>query len=732
MAACKGLDASPARSGHNYQHAQIQGGAKAHLGDSYHISEFLPESSNNGVTLTFTRQLCRPHDQYASHFCYFVAISLHSSDSPALARADYIGHFSHTSLHPVKAFVQRPALYEKIRKQLQDGAGDGDAAHHGTKTVVVWGLGGTGKTQLALDYLQRHRNEYKATFWIEAGGKESIERDFMHIYRLLFDVHVLIGQEVKIDDVVRAVKNWFSERCDRWLFVFNGADAIDNKDASDYIDLKHFIPDSSYLQVIVTTRSRTAKDMSPLEGVEVGEMDESQAVELFFNLSTLNDRLQGIEDEVKRIVKELGYLALAITLAGTYVAQTPRLMSNIRQYLPEETGAFVSSIGRWPEACSVRGFVARESGKLLGEEHPDTISAMSNLASTLGDQGQLDESARMMKKVLEKMRHILGEEHPSTITAMSNLAITLGHQGQLDEAAKMKKEVLEKRRRILGEEHLDTIVAMHNLAATLGEQGQLDEAAKMREEVLKKMRRILGDEHPDTISAMNNFASMLGDQGQLDEVARMKKEVLEKRRRILGEEHPDTISAMNNLASTLREQGQLNEAAKMQKEVLEKRRRILGEEHPDTISAMSNLASTLGDQGQLDEAVRMEKEVLEKRRRILGEEHPDTIVAMNNLASTLGDQGQLDEAAKMEKEVLEKRRRVLGEEHPSTISAMNNLAITLGDQGRLDEAVEMMHKVVHDMDRICGEAHPTTRVAKANLIRLAGMEAFRRHRRKLQ
>jgi hypothetical protein len=90
----------------------------------------------------------------------------------------------------------------------------------------------------------------------------------MHIYRLLFDVHVLIGQEIiKIDDVVRAVKDWFSERRDRWLFVFNGADVIDNKDASDYINLRHFIPDSSYLHVILTTRSKTSKDISPLEGV---------------------------------------------------------------------------------------------------------------------------------------------------------------------------------------------------------------------------------------------------------------------------------------------------------------------------------------------------------------------------------------------------------------------------------------------------------------------------------
>jgi hypothetical protein len=71
-------------------------------------------------------------------------------------------------------------LHERIRIQLHGGGGDRDAVDHGTKTVVVWGLEGAG--------LQRHRNEYKATFWIEAGGKESIERDFMHIYP---EVHTL-------------------------------------------------------------------------------------------------------------------------------------------------------------------------------------------------------------------------------------------------------------------------------------------------------------------------------------------------------------------------------------------------------------------------------------------------------------------------------------------------------------------------------------------------------------
>lgn len=68
--------------------------------------------------------------------------------------------------------------------------------HHNVRTFVVWGLGGAEKTQLALDHLQRHRSEYEVTFWIEAGSKEPIEHDFMHIYQSLFDVWMPAGQEM--------------------------------------------------------------------------------------------------------------------------------------------------------------------------------------------------------------------------------------------------------------------------------------------------------------------------------------------------------------------------------------------------------------------------------------------------------------------------------------------------------------------------------------------------------
>lgn len=148
----------------------------------------------------------------------------------------------------------------------------------------MWGLGGAGKTKLVLDYVRQYRTDYKATFGIEAGQKQSLECDFVNLYQTLFDVQMVAGKEiVSVDSAVMAVKSWFSGRRGSWLMVFDGADTIEDKEASEYINIKHFIPDVASLHVVVTSRSSTAKDMTRLEGVQVGEMEEAQAAELFYS-----------------------------------------------------------------------------------------------------------------------------------------------------------------------------------------------------------------------------------------------------------------------------------------------------------------------------------------------------------------------------------------------------------------------------------------------------------------
>ncbi len=115
------------------------------------------------------------------------------------------------------------------------------------------------------------------------------------------------------------MKNWFYGRGERWLLVFDSADSIDDENDPAFIDLKHFLPNASSVHMIITTRSSKAKGITSLPPIEVGSMEVSEAVELFSTCSDY-DRAAN-QAKIEMIVQELGCLALAVTLTGSYVGQ---------------------------------------------------------------------------------------------------------------------------------------------------------------------------------------------------------------------------------------------------------------------------------------------------------------------------------------------------------------------------------------------------------------------------
>ncbi|KAF2623266.1 hypothetical protein BU25DRAFT_181340 [Macroventuria anomochaeta] len=103
----------------------------------------------------------------------------------------------------------------------------------------------------------------------------------------------------------------------------------------------------------------------------------------------------------------------------------------------------VTHLGRWPEARAVKEYVLQAWRGMLGEEHPDTIRAISNLAITFRQQGYLGDTASVQKEVLKKWKQTLGEDHSDVISAMIHLVNMFGEQWQLGDPAVMQKEVLE-------------------------------------------------------------------------------------------------------------------------------------------------------------------------------------------------------------------------------------------------------------------------------------------------
>src|SRR5262245_30068044 len=183
------------------------------------------------------------------------------------------------------------------------------------------------------------------------------------------------------------------------------------------------------------------------------------------------------------------------------------------------------------------------------------------------------EAEALHREALEIRRRVLGPEHPDTLTSMNNLALSYSGQGRYKEAEVMYQEALEIRKRVLGPEHLDTLWSMTDLATSYIDQGRYKEAEVMDREVVENSKRFLGPEHPDTLTYMGSLGN---DLYYLDRPAREAKELfvelLEIQSRVLGPEHPRSLQTMYNLARTMLRLGDLAEAEQLARKNLEIRR----------------------------------------------------------------------------------------------------------------------------------------------------------------
>ena len=250
------------------------------------------------------------------------------------------------------------------------------------------------------------------------------------------------------------------------------------------------------------------------------------------------------------------------------------------------------------------------SQKISGEY----INSQSWFAKFLLDTGSYHLAEIINLRVNAQNEKVLGHEHPDTLTSMAYLALTLMNQGRWKEAEGLNVQVMETRKRVLGLEHPDTLTSMGNHASTFMNQGRWKKAEELEVQVMKTRKRVLGLEHPDTLTSMGNLALTFGYQGRWKEAEELNAQVTEVRKRVLGLEHPDTLTTMGNLASTFMNQGRWKEAEELNASVMEMRKRVLGLEHPDTLTSMGNLALTLMNQGRWKEAEELNVQVMERER----------------------------------------------------------------------------------------------------------------------
>ena len=616
--------------------------------------------------------------------------------------------------------------------------------------VALYGLGGVGKTQLALEYAYSRRGQYDGVYWISAVDQASILSGLREIAKRTN----CLPHMTDIDSSEKAVISWLN-RQDSWLLI------LDNLDDATVVE--GLLPDTSPGQHTLLTTRNPNSDEIPAEGLEIGVLDLQEAVDLLYLRSRLTgvNRTRQRQTEAERIVQELGRLPLAIEQAGAYIREVskdifkflPSYRKNRQKYhqrVPRGNWSYQNSVGTtWRlsfDRIEENNVSAVKLLRLLSFLNPDGIltdflqagkeSLDSDLQTIIADSEIFYEALSELER-WSIIRRQHDEEGGERITihrlvqsvvkdemSESDFSLFVAAVISLCNCAFPQYGTCKDSRNLCRKFQTQVVIPLLSGIPATKSKAQLDVLGRIgwflhddgkylqSREIKSKAVEVCvlseGSDHPVTLTAKGRLAVTYSREGRLEEAAKLQAEVLAGMERLIGAEHPDTLTVMSNLALTYLYQGHWDDALTLNQKVLEARTRVLGKEHPDTLTAMSRLAATYRNQKRWDNAISLHEKVLEARTRLLGETHPDTLTAMSSLAYSYIGPKRWDDAMKLLEKVLAERTRLFGEEHMDTLVAMSRLAHTYSGQRRWDKALSLQKKGVYGLTRTRGEDHHDT------------------------
>ncbi|KAJ5818925.1 Acyl transferase/acyl hydrolase/lysophospholipase [Penicillium riverlandense] len=641
-------------------------------------------------------------------------------------------------------FVDREFLGKIKRKLFITGN------HQG---IVLYGLGGVGKTQIALELAYQIRDQWPdcSIFWIPAVDRETLEQAYQKISK---ELRIPVCDN-ETDDVKALVQKRLGEpSTGRWLLIYDNADDLDMWDGSTTESatnaLKQFLPISDQGAIVFTTRShRVAQHLSTTNIVEVPEMDEHRASRVLRN-SLVNKELLNDKETTRELLRRLTFLPLAIVQAASFINENKLDFSRYITLLDgqeqdsidllsedfEDEGRYKST--RNPVATTwLTSFAQIRRQDPLAADYLSFMACINHrdiplkLLPPASQLNHVKSIGTLSSYSFVRVRHKDGllDMHRLVHLAMRNWLKSIGSLESwqrsvfrgindryplvilLDQT--QWRAVMPHALHILNttakdENTVERSSLLHKVALCVFHDGRISEAQELALEASEISKCSLGPEHPATLSCLSSLATIYGEQGLLFKSLKLYEEIFEHLKKSMGSSHPDTLNAMARIAFQAREAGDLQKAEDVGSQVIKHYLKNPGLYHVNTLCAISDMALVYDLQSRTHDAAELGLQALNITKRVLGPDNPHTVAAMCNLGNFYKHQWRLKEAEKFHLETLERNQRVLGPEHPGTIKSMKFLAQTLKLQNRDAEAIATMTECAKLCERVYGPDHPYT------------------------
>ena len=619
---------------------------------------------------------------------------------------------------------------------------------------MLSGPGGTGKSQLAMEYAHRHSDDYDVVWWVDAERAVATASS-------LAELAIALGvadRKTEVPACLAALIRHLEHRT-RWLIIFDDATPA---------TVRSLLPDGGGHRLI-TSRAPGWDEFARV--VEVPVLPRPESVEL---LRRRNPTIS--EADAAGLAAALGDLPLALSQAAGFMTRTgtsapeyARLLSGQTAVLLREgldashpqsmtavvsvgaqrlrrdepagleairTCAFLASepipVGWLVTAPStevaIRRGLERAAAHGLATLDPDGVrmhavtqtvlrellsptdrnrcrSVAAALVSRQAPGDPLDAEAWPAWAGL--LPHLLATDpaasgEPLVRELACNAVVYLVARGLIDQADVLATALRDAWLAPDGLETVHTLWVAHGLAMVRRVQGRAEEARGLDEAAFRGRRELLGPNHRRTLASASNLAIDLYEVGDHEAARQLDQDTYDRRRELLGDDHRDTLASGNNLADDLRELGRREEASELTRTTLERMKRVLGADDPNTLNCAGNLGSDLRALRQYQQALSVDEDTFARMTRVLGADHYITLTVADYLREDLQALHRHRRARRLAEDIHARRLRQLGRNHRDTVAAEAALAqIPRGRELLTSSIVGSAHRGWRALIKVC-------------------------------
>ncbi|SPJ84212.1 related to TPR repeat [Fusarium torulosum] len=619
----------------------------------------------------------------------------------------------------------------------------------GRRKAALVGLGGIGKTQIALQlaYWIKEKKQDYSVFWVPALSRASFEQACVQI----IDACDIPTTNNNNADAVESVRQYLSsKRAGKWLLVVDNADDAQTVMGSAGMESGIFrlLPQSDEGRILFTTRYRKLSvSVAGRNIVEVPAMSQDEA-RRYLKGALIQETSLSDEQVMYRLLTLLTHLPLAITQAAAYINEN---QISVTEYLhvfentdrdrtellsaefqddtryeqsqdPVATTWFISfnQIRKADELASrILMFLAYIEPKAVPQSmlpEGESRQQLTRAVGTLCGYGFLNRRGGSEVFDIHSLVHLTTrswvadndsekEQSQAAIARLNKVFPTDDWENRdlwrqyLPHAIKLLSTSKDKWNEKLCE-------LGYWVGRCLLVDGRMEEAVELLKHVVTVEETILAANHPDRLASQHELAGAYKANGQIEEAVELLEYVVDIQELELEGNHPDRLASQHALAGAYHANGQIEEAVGMLEHVVAVKETILAENHPLRLASQHALAGAYHANGQIEEAVELLEHAVAVKETTLAENHPDRLASQHALAGAYEASGQIKEAVKLLKHVVAIQETTLAENHPDRLASQHVLAGTYESNGQIEEAVELLEHVVVIREATLAENHP--------------------------